>query len=1035
MRSITFCLTAFLCLLFQWVNAQQTTISGTVLSREDNTPLAGATVKVNGAPDATQTDAEGRFKLKATKGATLVISLVSYATKTIVVTDELHYQVLLEPSTRQLDSIVVTSFGIKRDKKTLGYGVSSVKADEIRRAPVSDLTNALAGKVAGVQVSGTGGGFSSSNIIIRGFTTFTQSNQPLIVVDGVPIDNSGGGNSVNTGVSNTNRTADINPEDVESMSILKGAAATVLYGSRAASGAILITTKKGKKGTGSRLALSSNIGVGAINRFPKFQNEYAQGDRGIYKNNVSGSWGPQINGQTVTNWFGKQDTLRAYPNNVHDILQHSITNQNDISFTGASDKFSYRLAYGNGSESALVPGNKLNKNNFSVNLNAVVNPKLRVGAFLNYTSNISDRTQAGNQGSNPLWRGIYTPRSYNLSGLPYEDAYGNQLWFAAEDQPYWAIAHVKYHQEVNRIFGNMNLTYDFTPWLHADLKVGADVYSDNNQGFDDKGIRGNGNTSSAGKGGLIDRQNLVRNINSYFTVSGDRKLGEHFNLTATVGNEIIVNYARSLSATGLEIVVPGFSNLKNFVNYNTADSYTRLRTTGFFGDVALDYNNYLTVNLKARNDFSSTLTQSNRSIFYPAVAVSFVPTQAFPALKGKVLSSAKIRANIGEVGKGATVYSTKTYYVKASAGDGFGSTGISFPFNGLAGYTYSNSAGNANITPEFTREIELGGEFGFFNNRLFIDASVYKRDTRHLIFNVPVPGSSGFTSVTMNAGRLSTKGIELMVSGTPIKSTNFRWDASLNFTSFRSTVKELAPGVNSISIGGFTSPDIELIPGEEYGQIYSTAYKRNSNGQMIIGTDGLPIVDNGVKNIGNPNPRFSMGLTNSFTYKGFSLSIQVDGRYKGSILSRTIGDLRINGVSAETAKYPRFNSDGTPNKPFHFDGVLENGQPNNINVTAQDYFSTKGKYVAWEGYVLDASYIKLREVNLSYTLPASLLARTKFISAVQVAVFGRNLLTYAPHYPDLDPEQNLLGVSNATGLEFGIQPVARTIGGSVRIIF
>lgn len=1021
--------------VYTTVFAQTKTVSGTVSSDNDNSPLPGVSIKVEGAASGTVTDVNGRFTVNAAPNASLTFTYTGYLSETVKIGNEATLNITLRQATKSLDEVVVTSFGIRKDKRTLGYGVSQVKSEEIRKAPTPDITNSLVGKIAGVQITGTGGGFTSSNITIRGFSTFGGSNQPLIVVDGVPINNGGGNNGVNSGVASSNRASDINPEDIESINVLKGAAATVLYGSRAASGVLVITTKKGKIGTGNQVTFSTNHGIGIINRFPEYQNEYAQGDRGAYRNNVSGSWGPLMNEQTVTNWFGEQEVLKAYPNNVQDILQHSYSNQNDLGFSGATERYNYRLSYGNAYETALVPGNKLHKNTLSINAGTSISPKFKVATFLSYTSNISDRTQAGNQGSNPLWRGIYAPRSYDLSGKPYEDAAGGQLWFAAEDHPYWAIQHVKYHQEINRFFGNINFNYAFAPWLQADLKIGGDVISNNNQGFDDKGVRGNGNTSSASKGGLSDNQSLVRNLNSYLTLTGNKRLNERFLISATFGNEIISNFSRSLGATGLEIVVPGFDNLKNFVSYNTSNSFIRERTVGVFGDFVVEYQNFLTVNLKARNDFSSTLAPKYRSIFYPAVAVSFIPTEAFDGLKGDVLSSVKIRANIGEVGKGTGAYNTDTYFGRASAADGFGSTGIAFPFNGLAGYTYGNAAGNPLITPEFTREIEVGGEFSLFNNRLYIDASVYKRDSRNLIFGVPVPASSGFTSLTTNAGKLSTKGIELLISGTPVKARDFTWEADLTFTRFKSVVKELAPGVLSVTVGGFTSPNTQLIPGEEYAQIYSTYYRRDEAGRLIVGTNGLPLVGAGVGKIGNPNPKFTAGFTNTFSYKAFSFSFLVDGRYKGDLLSRTVGDLRINGVSAETAKYPRYNADGTEAKPYLFDGVLETKAPNNVYVSAQDYWSLRGKYVAWEGYVLDASFIKLREINISYNFPKSIIGRTRFINSLQLSVYGRNLATYAPNFPDLDPEQNLQGISNSRGLEFGIQPVSRIIGGSLRATF
>lgn len=1015
--------------------AQERNIGGIITSKDDGEPLPGISIRIAGTTQGTTTDVNGKFSLRAPITSTLTISGIGYIEQKVLIGNRNIINIALETNAQNLDEVVVTSFGIQRDRKTLGYGVSEIKADQLARAPTTDVTNSLAGKVAGVQVSGAGGGFAGSNVTIRGFTTFTGSNQPLYVVDGIPLDNSGGNNSVNTGVVNSSRISDINPQDIANVSILKGAAATVLYGSRAASGAILITTKKGQKGTRNQLSFSSNTAVGTVSRFPNFQNEYAQGSNGNYINNVSGSWGPQIMGQTVTNWFGEEETLQAYPNNVLDVLQNSVSSQNDLSFSGANDKFDYRVAYGFATETGLVPNNKLYRNNLSVNAGMQMTEKFKISTSFSISNNTSDRTQSGNQGANPLWRGIYAPRSYDLTHLPFEDAAGNQLWYAAEDHPYWAIEHVKNHREVNRFYGNLNMKYDILSWLQADLKVGADIFTSRLKGFDDKGIRSNGNTSSAGAGGLREQSNAVRNINSYFTLTGNKRLNDHFNLMATVGNEIIVNYSNDLEAIGLGIVVPGFDNLKNFITYNPSSAITKQRGIGVFADVVLDYKSFLSINAKARNDFPSTLLTGNRSIFYPALAISFVPTEAFPSLKSGILNNAKIRANIGEVGKGADPYAIGSYYGRAAASDGLGSTAVNFPFNGLAGYTFNNSTGNPNLTPEFTREYELGTELNLFNNRLAIDASFYRRDTRNLIFSVPVPASSGFTSLVTNAGKLSTKGIELLVTGIPIQHEHFSWEASLNFTKFKSIVKELAPGVNNISIGGFTSPNVRLVAGEEYGQIWSNAYVRDDQGRMIIGSNGLPQVTNAVQKVGNPNPKFTMGLTNTFRYKDFSFSFLIDFKYKGDQLSRTIGDLRINGVAAETAEYPRFNADGTPNTPYVFEGVLADGTPNTIGVTAQQYYGLQGKYVAWEGYVLDATYLKLREANFTYVLPSSLFEKIKFIKGLQVSIYGRNLFIYAPNYPHLDPEQNLLGVSNARGLEFGIQPTSRIIGGSLRVQF
>lgn len=460
---------------------------------------------------------------------------------------------------------------------------------------------------------------------------------------------------------------------------------------------------------------------------------------------------------------------------------------------------------------------------------------------------------------------------------------------------------------------------------------------------------------------------------------------------------------------------------------------------GVFADAVIEYKTYLSLNVKARNDWSSTLTPENRSIFYPGAALSFIPTEAFAGLKDdKYVNLIKFRASVGEVGKGAPAYSTDTYYDTASAGDGFGAV-INFPYNGLAGFTLNDGAGNPDLTPEFTREISFGTELAFFRNRLSIDASYYKRDTRSVILSVPISAASGITSVFKNAGKLSTKGFELMVTGTPLKAENFSWDISANFTKYKSIVKELAPGVANIFLGGFTTPNIRLVEGDEYGQIYGSAYQRNADGQLLINpTTGLPTATADVVKIGNPNPKYTLGINNTVNYKSLSLSFLIDIRKGGDQYSRNIADVQRNGVAIETAEFPRFEADGlTQTRPYLFQGVYASGvnagKPNTTMVRAQDYYGNAGKYAAAEGYIYDTSWFRLREAAINYRFPEGIIKRTPFRS-LEFGLFGRNLYLKAKNYPHFDPEQNALGISNAQGLEFNSLPSTRTFGVNLKIV-
>lgn len=1049
MKKNLFLLSAFLLFGLSAAYAQSKTVSGQVLSAEDGSSLPGVSIVIKGTSRGTQTDGDGRFRLENVSASeTLVFSFIGFLNKEIAVGNQSVINVSLENSGTQLEELVVTGFGIERDRKQLGYGTTTLKAEQLTTAKVMNVSNALAGKVPGVMVTGTGGAFTGSGIIIRGYTTFTGSNQPLYVIDGMPVDNGGGGTPLQNGPSLSNRIGDLNPEDIENMTVLKGAAATALYGSRAASGVILITTKKANRRSKNAITLTSNVSFGNVNRLPEYQNQYAQGSNGnfipgsITASNMgmgSGSftsWGPEIKGQTVTNFFGDQETLKAYPNNVSDLFRTATNLQNTISFSGGSEKTDYRVSYGNTREQYVLDNNDLQRHNLSVNASSNITTKLRVGTSFSYVNNKSRRTQQGNQLSNPLFRAYFTPRSYDLTNLPFENAVGEQLWYGGEDNPYWSIKHVTFNDEINRVFGNINARYDFTSWLFADLKVGTDFFLREAKGFDEIGIRGGGNTSAQGVGGVLDNKSMSRNLNSYFTLTGNKTFGD-FALTATLGSETVENFSRFGNMTGRSLLVRGFNNIKNTLTYVPSYGSSKSRIVGVFADFIIDYKSYLSLNIKARNDWASTLSKGNRSIFYPAAALSFVLTEAVPSLKeNKVIDLIKIRTNIGEVGKGAGVYATDSYYVQSNPGDGFGPS-IVFPFNGSLGYNLSNTAGNPNIRPEFTREMELGLELGFFKNRLHFEGSLYQRKTRDVILSVPSSAVSGVTSYVANAGKLTTNGVEFMISGTPVLTNTFKWDIGLNFTKFRSMVDELAPGVENIFLGGFTDPHIRLVAGDQYGQIYGQDYARDDQGRMLINPNtGLPLPSGVVTKIGNPNPDYLMGITNAFNYKGVNLSFLIDIRKGGMQYSRNIADIQRNGVAIETAEYPRFNADGSITKPYLFEGVYASGekagQPNTTYVSAEQYWGNAGKHTAGVGFLYDTSWLRLREAALSYALPKSVTDKSPF-GNVEIGVFGRNLFLRAPNYPHFDPEQNALGISNAQGLEFNSLPATRTYGFNLKL--
>jgi len=1046
MRKSLFLCFLTLCTIFQLSAQSGRTVSGKITD-DKGAGISGVSVLVKGSTTGTTTDAAGEYKLTvSSKAQTLIFSALNYGTKEVSIGSSSTVSTSLSVKEDNLSEVVVTSFGIKRDSKTLGYSTPKISAEALTQTKSTNITNSVGGKVAGVRTQGSGGSFAGSAILIRGYTSMTGSSAPLFVVDGVPIDNGGGGVALQNGVTNSNRAVDINPDDIEDLTVLKGAAATSLYGSRGAAGVILLTTKKGKRKAKNSIDFNSSLSNVTVNMLPSYQNEYGQGTSsgaaaatatvGIYNANASTSWGPRIIGQTVTNYFGKKEVLNSFPNNVSDLFQNGLSRVNTVSFSGGSDKTTYRVSYNNTKETYVLRGNELNKNVLSVNLNSEVTNKLSISSYLSTNITSSNRTQQGNQLSNPTFRSLFTPRSYDLTNLPYYDAAGNQLYYGGEDNPYWAIDNVRYNDDISRIIGNVGLHYRFNNWLNADAKVGIDNQTFKYHGFDDIGARGGGNTSASGTGGVTDGRNVVRNINSYLTLNAQKQFG-NFNLSGTLGNEVYDNYLNNMSAKVTGLAIRGFDQISNgTVLYSPSVGTSQFRTFGVFADFVADYKRWLSLNVKARNDFSSTLAPGARSIFYPAAALSATLTDAIPELKSKTLSLWKMRANYGMVGRAAPAYNTDNYATTGGAADGFGPN-IVYPFNGLAGYTISNAAGNVKLKPEFTTEWEIGTDLAFFDNRVTIQANYYERKLTDGLFPVPVSSASGVTSVYQNAGEISTKGTEISLGLVPIKSKDFNWTINANYTQFKSIVTKLAPGVSVITLGGFTTPNVRLVEGEEFGAIYGNMYQRDNLGRVILQTSGtnagLPLPTSGVFKIGNSNPKYTIGINNSFTYKNFSLDILFDIREGGDLYSRNLADLRRNGVVVETAELPRFEKDNvTPTRNYQFTGVDASGNVVNVPIRADQYWGNAGKYVAAEGYMIKTSWFRVREMNLTMKMPKRLIDKSPF-SNIEFGIFGRNLYLKAKDAPHLDPEQNAFGTNNISGLEFNANPSTRTFGANLRL--
>jgi TonB-linked SusC/RagA family outer membrane protein len=1022
--------------------AQDRIVSGTITSSDDGSALPGVNVILKGTTTGTASDADGKYSMSVpANGGTLVFTFIGLSTSEVEIGDRSIVDVALDADITQLSEVVVTALGIETQKRSLGTSVAQINSDKIADTRQTNVVNSLTAKVAGVRIQSSSGMVgASSSIFIRGMTSFTQSNQPLFVVDGIPMDNTGGNIALQTGVSNSNRAIDLNPDDIESMSILKGPAAAVLYGSRAVSGAIIITTKKGTSGQKSSVSFTSNYNMVEVNRLPKYQNQYAQGLGGIFDPNALDSWGPKIEGQTVKNYLGNEETLTAYPNNVDDIFKRGSNFQNSINFSGGNEKSNFLVSYSNLKEDGVIKNNELTRNTFKVNVRSQLTNKLNVEGSANYFNTRSQRTPNGNQQANPLFRGYFLPRSFSLGNYAYELPNGSQSYFdPTTDNPLWSIANNTYEDRVDRIMGYVSLGYDFTDWLNLNYKIGTDAYLENIKAIDAVGGKGNGFTSPAQTGGTRDANAFVQQTSSYLNLTANKEFGD-FSTSLLVGNEINQSYLRNQYVNAVGASVDGFGQVTSYTTYVPFNDEDTRRLVGIYAQATVGYKNFAFLTINGRNDWSSTFVKEKNSFFYPAINGSFIFSDAFPVLKeNNFFNFGKVRASAVKVGREATLYSTDTYFGKSNPTNGFGPQ-IIFPFRNQQGYSLSNTSGNPDLGPEFTTSSEIGVELGFFQNRITTDFAYFNTHSTDIILDAPTSPASGFTTQTRNAGELKTYGYELTLGVVPVKTPNFTWEINANWSKIVNNVVAIDPLVNSIFLGGFTTPQTQLQAGQPYGVIVGNGFNRDAAGNLLITSTGAgagqPTTNNAVVQvIGNPNPDWTGGITNTLGYKGISLSFLLDIRKGGDVISRNLRDLRFRGVVEETGdrdnlyliegvmRDPVDNTDGTPRALLDGEG---NPVPNTIGLTAQQYwtslYNTQG-----EAMVFDASWVRLRELSLSYSLPKALLGKTPF-GSVQLVLTGRNLFLYAPNYPHLDPEVNSQGVNNSQGIDFNTLPQTRSYG-------
>jgi TonB-linked SusC/RagA family outer membrane protein len=929
---------------------------------------------------------------------------------------------------------------------------------------------------------------------LRGQTSLNGNNQALIVVDGVRVNNS----ELTTerslaGVAYSNRGIDINPNDIESVVVLKGAAASALYGSEGAGGVLLITTKKGSAKKGKNplsVDYTSTFTLSQVNKLPELQNKYAQGSAWYSADGVTPeylapqtgfltSWGPLVdtlywdgandydydkNGNIVGQSDPTAQTKVTPYDNLGTFFQLGQAFKNDLSVSGGSEATTFRFSFGHLKEDGIVPNNSFER--FNVGLatqSKLMNDKLNINTSANYSNSGGTRIQQGSNISGLMLGLLRTPVTFdNSNGLedPVNDPssyYTSQLTQrnfrggGGYDNPYWTVNNTQFNDRVNRFIGNINASYAFTDWLSLSTRIGTDFYSDSRTQRYEIGSR------SFPSGQITQEEYVYNNFNTFINLMGTKYFGDDHSLSYNIGTEFYQSQFTLLSTTGSGFSFAGFMNMGNASSITSATSISRNRTYSLFGSIEYGFRNYLYLTVTARNDWLSSLINpsvdfdaANISVFYPSASLSFVFSELMP--KNDILSFGKVRFSFAQVGGGApSPYLTGTNYTATTIGDGW-TNGITFPFLGQTGFTFANTLGSSELKPSLTTDLEAGLDLRFAKGRLNLDFTYYNRRSTNQIIVIPIAPTTGYTSAVLNSGALSTNGIDVMLNITPVKTKDFRWDIGFNFTHWKTMVDDLADGVENQYLDGFTGTGIYNVAGQEYGQIYGGAWQRtndedasgnavfnvdmpyNPSGQVVVDSaSGYPLVDPLDRPIGNPNPDFILGINNTITYKGLSLSFLFDWKQGGQMWNGTQGALTFFGMSKLTED--RDMPDGTPN--FVFDGVTQDGSTNTQSVLLNEdwYTGNGGGFGAVaEHFIQETSWFRLRQLSLSYTLSNKILEKTPF-EAITVSFVGRNLFLITP-YEGVDPETSLVGSSsNGQGLDYFQMPNARSFALSLNVKF
>lgn len=1029
----------------------QKTVSGRITSADDGGPLRGARIVVKGAKVGAFSDARGQYKITLPEGATtLVFSSVGYVLREVAIGDRTTIDVRLDLDAKALDDVVVTAFGVKQEKKALGYAVQELSAQEIMQNNQPNIVAGLQGRLAGVTINNSGGGVGAgAQIIIRGVSSLSPSgnSQPLFVVDGIPISNEtrAGNNQPSQGAGTTggsaesfamsNRAADINPDDIESINILKGPAATALYGLRAANGVVVITTKKGISGK-TLITFSSTVTADEVGKTPTVQRTYGEGGYADGADTAAG--------RTVFWSFGLPRSMRDQPffDNYRNFFRVGMRYDQQLSISGGNDIAKFFTSISRMDQTGIVPGTDFQRTTISLRGTAKLDDQFDASGSVNYSNSGGARPQNGG-------RSIYSAMSFWIPSFDINDITfqadgrtrttdGRQTNFNYSggiiENPLYVALNAPLRDNVNRVFGDVKFNYRPFSWLTATYQVTLDYFNDSRRRVVGPEIEG-----AAAVGGFITEESYNnREINSQLFITAAQDFGEDFSASLTLGNAITDIQATGLFSRGEGFSVTGFFDLSNTTTLFTGREFALQRLVGVFADAKLSYKNMLFLNLTGRNDWSSTLPAQNRSFFYPSASVSFVFSELLKT-DAEWLTLGKIRASYASVGlDGIGPYRIGEYYQLAGA----------FPIGNVTGFRLATQSGSLNLRPARNVGLEAGLELRFLDNRFGIDVAYFNQTTEDQIVNIPVSNATGFSTFVANGGTVRNTGIEVLLNARIIQTNEFSWDASLNWSRVRGDIVDIASGINEIvPSGGDFAPYASLRwvrpgtdptnPNPSIGDIYGFDFVRNANGQAIIGADGFPTVDlNRPIKVGNAFPDWQGGLSNTFSWNGLSLSFLIEWRHGGQAVDLSEPNRFRNGISGWTGD--------VRNRNIVFNGVDAQGNPNTqpilwsgtaINNTYR-IFRTNASYIShYSVAVQDASWLRLRNASLSYSLPKSLFGEGSVIQGLRLTVTGNNLWLNTP-FRGFDPDGLSFGAGASTyGFIGRNTPATRSYAFGVSVTF